>query len=32
MATKTISTALQSTWNVQCADVVFDWKKVGDMS
>jgi len=32
MATKTISTALQSTWNVQCAEVVFDWKKVGDMS
>ena len=32
MATKTISTALKSTWNVQVAEIVFDWKQVGDHS
>ena len=31
-STKTMVTALKSTWNVQCAEIVFDWGQVGDMS
>ena len=31
-STKTMVTALKSTWNVQCAEVVFNYGQVGDMS
>jgi len=31
-STKTMVTALKSTWHVQCAEVVFNYGQVGDMS
>jgi len=31
-STKTMVTALKSTWNMQCAEIVFNYGQVGDMS
>jgi len=31
-STKTVNHSTYSSWNVQCAEIVFDWKQVGDHS